>query len=40
MREHFVLPSEAEGFERIHYIELDEHYSKKIVVLNNDLAEI
>ena len=40
MKLNFVLPTEAESFERIHYIELDEMKSRKVVVLNNQISMI
>ena len=40
MKLNFVLPTEAESFERIHYIELDEMNSRKVVVLNNQISMI
>ena len=35
MKQNFVLPTEAESFDSIHYVELDEMNSRKVVVLNN-----
>ena len=38
MKLNFVLPTEVESFEKIHYIELDEATAKKVVILNNSMS--
>ncbi|KRW99345.1 P-loop containing nucleoside triphosphate hydrolase [Pseudocohnilembus persalinus] len=40
LKENFVIPTEYEGFERVHFVELEEDQCRKIVVISKEISQL